>query len=102
MLGSSRFDKPTALRPLGREERDLIVSLLSRVHSGRSVTMPIEAQVEDMPNGGMGRIRFTQPDPRLFGRELLRGEYLDRMECSSALPSMRTIMGICLSWISGR
>jgi len=25
----------------------------------------------------LGRIRFTQPDPRLFGRELLRGEYLD-------------------------
>ena len=77
MLDASSSSKLTALRPLRREERDLIVSLLSRVHAGKSASVPIEAQVEDMQDGGMGGIRFAQPDPRIFGRELARGKYLD-------------------------
>lgn len=77
MLDASRCAEPAALRPLRREERDLIVSLLSRVIVGKSVTVPIGAQVEDMQDGGMGGIRFAQPDPRVFGRELLKAEFRD-------------------------
>jgi hypothetical protein len=69
--------KLSALRPLHQEERALLTSLLSRVMPGKSVAVPIDAQVEDMLDGGMGGIRFAQPSPRRFGKELLTGEYLD-------------------------
>lgn len=77
LLDASHSTDLTAPRPLRREEYDLIVSLLRTTHSLTSASVPVETQVKDMQDGGQGGIRFVRPDPRRFGREVARGEYLD-------------------------
>ena len=43
----------------------------------KSESVSVEGQVADMQDGGMGGIRFVSESPRLFGKELARGEYQD-------------------------
>lgn len=75
MSDESRFTSQA--RQLREEERELIVSMLSRAHYREPVILPLETQVIDMQDGGMGGIRFVRSESRHFGKELARGKYMD-------------------------
>lgn len=70
MSEASRFPNSTGARPLRQEERDLIVSMVSKAQAGDSAMLLLETQVTDMQDGGMGGIRFVRSEPRRFGKEL--------------------------------
>lgn len=65
-------------RYLREEERDLIRALLSGVSSRAALedTLPA-SRVIDMKDGGMGSIRFVQPERRSFGQTLVEAQYAD-------------------------
>jgi hypothetical protein len=79
MSDESQFTKSLSGRPLRKEELELISSLLSRISPGAVVENTLAAcRVTDMDDGGMGSIRFVQPEPGTFGKELAEAEYVDR------------------------
>jgi hypothetical protein len=39
--------------------------------------MLMGSRVADMHDGGMGSIRFVQPEPQPFGKELAEAQYVD-------------------------
>jgi hypothetical protein len=78
MSGASLSNEQLRDRALRAEERALIRSLLSGVFEpGAAENLLETSRVEDMDDGGMGGIRFVEPEPRSFGRTLAEAEYLD-------------------------
>ncbi len=78
MSDVSQFTKSVPRRPLREEERELICSLLSGISVSAALGNTLSAScVTDMDDGGMGSIRFVQPEPGTFGKELAEAEYVD-------------------------
>jgi len=67
----------TATRPLRQEERILILSMLSRVSTVKSESVPLESHVEDMQDSKMCGIRFISPMSAALWKRASRGEYQD-------------------------
>jgi hypothetical protein len=78
MSDASQFTNSLPVRPLREEERELIRSLLSGVSAKATLEDTLSAsRVTGMQDGGMGSIRFVQPEPRSFGKVLVEAQYLD-------------------------
>src|SRR6266403_4933591 len=65
-------------RPLREEE----IAVIKKLASGTSFESEVfrqlgDAPVQDMPDGGMGSIRFCKPDKRRFGKEIAEGLFKD-------------------------
>lgn len=78
MSDASQFTDSLPNRRLRDEERELILALLS----GTSLSAIQENAlstfyVRDMQDGGMGSIRFVQPEARSFGKALVEAQYVD-------------------------
>jgi hypothetical protein len=68
-------------RSLRQEEQELIRSLLSGVLTEETLENTLSAsRVVDMQDGGMGSIRFVQPEPRRFGKAIVEAQYVDSDE----------------------
>ena len=67
------------MRPLRREEFEILERLLEMVHSDAIPRSNAELLAEDMKDGGMGSIRFADESRqvRKMGRELVTAEYID-------------------------
>src|SRR5260370_30953166 len=78
MLKASQFSNSLPTRPLREEERELIRSLLSGVSAKAELedTLPA-SHVTEMQDGGMGSIRFVQPESRSFGKALVEAQHVD-------------------------
>src|SRR5439155_11043105 len=78
MTDASQFINSLPTRPLRDEERELIRSLLSRLSDQSELEHTLQAsRVTDMQDGGMGSIRFVQPERRSFGKTLAEAQYVD-------------------------
>ena len=78
MTDASQFINSLPSRPLRDEERELIRSLLSRLSDQSELEHTLQAsRVTDMQDGGMGSIRFVQPERRSFGKTLAEAQYVD-------------------------
>jgi hypothetical protein len=78
MSDASQFTSSPPIRPLREEECELIRSLLSGVSAKATLEDTLSAsRVTDMKDGGMGSIRFVQPEPRSFGKALVEAQYVD-------------------------
>ena len=67
-------------RPLREKELALIEKLLAGSFCETKARAQLdEARVQDMPDGGMGSIRFVQgpPEERMFGTEIAEGLFHD-------------------------
>src|SRR5712692_5706944 len=69
-------------RPLREQELALIKKLLSRTAFANKTPAGLSrAKVRDMPDGGMGSIRFCQASPssneRKFGKQIAEGAFKD-------------------------
>jgi hypothetical protein len=67
------------MRPLRREEHVILERLLELVPSNARPSSDYKLLAEDMKDGGMGSIRFTDESGQLrkMGRELVTAEYID-------------------------
>jgi hypothetical protein len=78
MSDASQFTNSLPVRPLREEESELIRSLLSGVSAKAALEDTLSAsRVTDMQDGGMGSIRFVQPEPTSFGKALVEAQYVD-------------------------
>jgi hypothetical protein len=67
-------------RPLRKKELALVEKLLTGACCETKARAQLrEARVQDMPDGGMGSIRFVQgpPEERVFSREIAEGLFHD-------------------------
>jgi len=88
MSDVSQFINSPKSRPLRDEERELVRCLLSGVPGLAALEDTLLAsRVKDMQDGGMGSIRFVQPDHRSFGRAVAEAQYVD----SDGIPVSITI-----------
>jgi hypothetical protein len=79
MSDALQFTNSLPTRSLRDEELELVRSLLSGVSGQTALEHTLlTSRVTDMRDGGMGSIRFVQPEPRSFGKELAQAEYVDR------------------------
>src|SRR5690349_14143654 len=67
------------MRPLRREELEILERLLEMAPTDAKPRSEHDLLAEDMKDGGMGSIRFSDEWRRLrkMGRELVTGEYID-------------------------
>ena len=78
MSDVSQFTKSVPGRPLREEERQLIGSLLPGISASAALEDTLLAScVTDMHDGGMGGIRFVQPEPGTFGKTLAEAQFVD-------------------------
>jgi hypothetical protein len=78
MSDSSELIGSPPPRHLRDQERELIRALLSDVSSEAALEGTLSAsRVADMEDGGMGSIRFVQPERRSFGQTLVKAQYAD-------------------------
>jgi hypothetical protein len=69
------------IRTLRSDERDLLQALLSEVYTSQEIDRRLSgALVQQMPDGGMGGIRFVESNStnRRFGREAAAADYVDK------------------------
>jgi hypothetical protein len=65
-------------RPLRDEEQRLLTALLkNRADFPTFKEQIANGKVSDMPDGGMGSVKFVSPDARVLGVTLVEAEYLD-------------------------
>jgi hypothetical protein len=67
-------------RKLRKEEADLIAAIVRNTPKGKEIVQSLsERLVEDMPDGGMGSLRFKAGDDRerRFGRKIGEAEFTD-------------------------
>ncbi|RZU29008.1 hypothetical protein BDD14_6596 [Edaphobacter modestus] len=78
MSDASQFTSSNPTRPLHYEEQELIRSLVSDILAKPILERTLaNCRVVDMQDGGMGSIRFIQPERRVFGRTLVEAQYTD-------------------------
>jgi hypothetical protein len=70
----------SASRPLRKEERELLQSLLAATYTPKEIEQRLShASVQQMEDGGMGSIRFVEPASakQSFGQEIAAAGYVD-------------------------
>ena len=79
MAEESQFTEGIRSRPLRSAERKVIEAMVAGKCDKREVDKLTACRVEDMQDGGMGSIRFVNPDQqkRRFGKPLVEAEYVD-------------------------
>ena len=66
---------PPIIRPIKKEEADLIIYLLEKAGKTNQYKIPVE--VSEMDDGGMGSLRLNHINESKFGKDLIQAQYFD-------------------------